>query len=63
MGLDTLQSHRNRPKLKWWYKLAILCLRIGVLISCLFRSGILNHILKGRQREVWDRMLDDLFYR
>ena len=24
MGLDTLQSHRNRAKLKWWYKLATL---------------------------------------
>ena len=22
MGLDTLQSHRDRTKLKWWYKLA-----------------------------------------
>ena len=22
MGLDTLQSHRDRAKLKWWYKLA-----------------------------------------
>ena len=24
MGLDTLQSHRDRAKLKWWYKLATL---------------------------------------
>ena len=24
MGLDTLQSHRERAKLKWWYKLATL---------------------------------------
>ena len=24
MGLDTLQSHRDRSKLKWWYKLATL---------------------------------------
>ena len=24
MGLDTLQSHRDRVKLKWWYKLAAL---------------------------------------
>ena len=23
MGLDTLQSRRDRAKLKWWYKLAI----------------------------------------
>ena len=24
MGLDTLQSCSDRPKLKWWYKLATL---------------------------------------
>ena len=24
MGLDTLQCHRDRAKLKWWYKLATL---------------------------------------
>ena len=24
MGLDTLQSCRDRAKLKWWYKLALL---------------------------------------
>ena len=24
MGLDTLQSCRDRAKLKWWYKLATL---------------------------------------
>ena len=24
MGLDILQSHRGRAKLKWWYKLASL---------------------------------------
>ena len=23
-GLDTLQSHRDREKLKWWYKLVTL---------------------------------------
>ena len=24
MGLDTLQSRRDRAKLKWWYKLTTL---------------------------------------
>ena len=47
MGLDTLQSHRDRAKLKWWYKLAT-CLKIGTQSSCLIRSGILNHIEEGR---------------
>ena len=24
MGLDTLKSHRDKAKLKWWYKLAFM---------------------------------------
>ena len=58
MGLDTLQSRRDRAKFKWWYKLATLhCLRIGTQSSCLIRSGILNHVEEGK----WSRMVDDLF--
>ena len=44
MGLDTLQSRRDRAKLKWWYKLAAL----PTQSSCLIRSGILNHVEEGR---------------
>ena len=47
IGLDTLQSRRDRAKLKWWYKLAT-SLRIGTQSSCLIRSGILNHVEEGR---------------
>ena len=36
MGLDTLQSRRDRAKLKEWYKLATLP-RIGTLNNCLIR--------------------------
>ena len=47
MGLDTLQSRRDRAKLKWWYKLATLP-EDRYQSSCLIRSGILNHTEKGR---------------
>ena len=39
MGLDTLQSRRDRAKLKWWYKLATLP-EDNALSSCLIRIGI-----------------------
>ena len=49
MGLDTLQSCRDRAKLKWWYKLATLPEdRYPMQSSCLIRSGILNHVEEGR---------------
>ena len=57
MGLDTLQSCRDRAKLKWWYKLAdqgyesggqLVLVRTGTQSSCLIRSGILNHVEEGR---------------
>ena len=48
LGLDTLQSHRDRAKLKWEYmcKLAIYvhCLQIRRYPKQLICSGILNHI-------------------
>ena len=49
MGLDTLQSRRDRVKLKWWciYKLATLP-DDSTQCSCLIRSGILNHVEEGR---------------
>ena len=42
MGLDTLQSCRDRAKLKWWYKLATLP------EDRYIRSGILNHVEESR---------------
>ena len=47
MGLDTLQSHRDKAKLKWWYKLATLP-EDSTQSSCLIRSGILNHVEEVR---------------
>ena len=49
MGLVTLQSCRDKAKLKWWHKLATLILPDdGTLSSRLIRSGILNYIGEGR---------------
>ena len=48
MGLDTLQSRRDRAKLKWWYKLASLPEDRYPKQLCLIRSGILNHVEEGR---------------
>ena len=47
IGLDTLQSCRDRTKLKLWYKLATLP-EDSTQSSCLIRSGILNHVEEGR---------------
>ena len=49
MGLDTLQSCRDRAKLKWWYKLATL-------------PEWNSKPRRGRhaQRKVWSRMVDYL---
>ena len=58
-GLDTLQSRRDRAKLKWWYKLANLP-------EDRYPKQLFNHKWNiksrgGRQRKVWSRMVDDLF--
>ena len=48
MGLYTLQSRRDRAKLKWWYKLATLPEDRYPKQLFLIRSGILNHVEEGR---------------
>ena len=60
MDLDTLQSRRNRAKLKWWYKLATL--PEDRYPKQLFNQewNIKPHY-RGRQRKVCSRMVDDLF--
>ena len=57
MGLDTLQSRRDRAKLKWWYKLATLPEHPKQLFNQ--EWNIIPR--RGRQRKVWSRMVDDLF--
>ena len=58
MGLDTLQSRRDRAKLKWWYKLATL--PEDRYPKQLFNQewNIKPH---RRRRKVWSRMVDELF--
>ena len=59
MGLDTLQSRRDRAKLKWWYKLTTL--PEDRYPKQLFTQewNIKPH--RGKQRKVRSRMVDDLF--
>ena len=59
MGLDTLQSRRDRAKLKWWYKLATL--PEDRYPKQLFNQELNIKPRRGRQRKVWSRMLDDIF--
>ena len=56
---ETLQSSRDRAKLKWWYKPA-------TLPEDRYPKQLFNHEWnikprRGRQRKVWSRMVDDLF--
>ena len=59
MGLDTLQSRRDRAKLKWWYKLANLS--EDRYPKQLFNQEWNIKPRRGRQRKVWSRMVDGLF--
>ena len=59
MGLNTLQSRRNRVQLKWWYKLATL--PEDRYPKQLFNQEWNIKPRRGRQRKVWSRMVDDLF--
>ena len=59
MGLDTLQSRRDRAKLKWWYKLATM--PEDRYPKQLFNQEWNIKPRRGRQRKVWSRMVDDLF--
>ena len=59
MGLDTLHSRRNRPKLKWWYKLATMS-------EDRYPKQLLNQEWnikprRGRQRKEWSRMVNNRF--
>ena len=59
MGLDTLQSRRDRAKLKWLYKLATL--PEDRYPKQLFNQEWNIKPRRGRQRKVWSKMVDDLF--
>ena len=57
MGLDTLQSRRDRTKLKWWYKLDTLPEDMYPMQLSNQERNIIPR--RGRQRKVWSRMVDD----
>ena len=59
IGLDTMQSHRDRAKLKLWYKLATL--PEDRYPKQLFNQEWNIKPRRGRQRKVLSRMVDDLF--
>ena len=59
MGLESLQGHRDKAKLKWWYKLA--CMEDDRYPHKLFRQIWNIKSRRGRQRKSWSRVVDDLF--
>ena len=53
MGLDSLQSRRDRAKFKWWYKLAKLA-------EVRYPKQEWNiKPRKRKQRKVWSRMAEE----
>ena len=60
IGLDTLQSCRDRAKLKWWYKLATLS--EDRYPKQLFNQKWNIKPRRGRQRKVWSRMMNDFLF-
>ena len=59
MGLESLRGHRDKAKLKWWYKLA--CMEDDRYPHKLFRQIWNTKPSRGHQRKSWSRVVDDLF--
>ena len=59
MGLETLKSHRDKAKLKWWYKLASMSARR--YSRQLFNQEWKVKPCRGRQRKPWNKYVDELF--
>ena len=49
MGLNTLQSCRDRTKIKWCISV-LHCLTIDILSKCLIEGAILNHVEESREK-------------
>ena len=60
MGLYSLQGHRDKAKLKWWYKVATMP-EHSTQGSFLCRSGRNVKPRTGRQRMYWCKVVDNLF--
>ena len=59
LGIDSLQGHRDKAKLKWWYKLVTM--PEDRYPKMLFSQDWNIKPHRGRQRKVWSRLVDDLF--
>ena len=59
MGLETFKSHRDKTKLKWWYKLASMSVRRYP--RQLFDQEWKVKARRGRQRKPWNKYVDELF--
>ena len=59
MGLESLRGHRDKAKLKWWYKLGFM--EGDRYPHKLFRQIWNIKPRRGRQRRSWSRVVDDLF--
>ena len=59
LGIDTLQGRRDKAKLKWWYK--FVTMPEDRYPKKLFSQDWNIKPLRVRQRNVWSRIIDDLF--
>ena len=58
MGLESLRGHRDRAKVKWWYKL--VSMPEDRCPKQLFSWEWETKIRRGRQRKAWGRVVDEL---
>ena len=58
MGLETLKSHTDKAKLKWWYKLATM--PQDRYPKQLFGQEWNVKLHRGRQRKTWGKVIDDI---
>ena len=58
-GIDTIQSRRDKAKLKWWYNLVTM--PGDRYPKKLFSQDWNIKPHRGTQRKVWSRIINDLF--
>ena len=59
MGLESLKCRRDKSKLKWWYKL--MKMPENKYAKQVFNQKWNIKPRRGRQRKMWDRIVDDTF--
>ena len=58
-GLETLKSRRDKAKLKWWYKLASMSVKMYP--RRIFHQEWKLKPRRGRQRKPWNKYVGELF--